>query len=51
MQRYQQKYPNASKQEVMNAWKKEREKQAQCAQKILKKNYWIIPAPRHCVPS
>lgn len=37
MQRYQEQFPNASKQEVMNAWKKEREKQAQFAQKLLNK--------------
>lgn len=37
MQQYQAKYPNASKQEVMNAWKKEREKQAKFAYNFLKK--------------
>ncbi len=37
IQRYQGKFPNASKQEVMNAWKKEREKQAEFAQKLLNK--------------
>lgn len=37
MQRYQEEHANASKQEVMSAWKKEREKQAKRAQELLKK--------------
>jgi hypothetical protein len=35
MQRYQEQNPNASKQEVMREWKKEREKQVNYAQKLL----------------
>ena len=37
MQRYQEQFPNASKQEVMREWKKEREKQVKHAQELLKK--------------
>jgi hypothetical protein len=37
MQRYQEEFPNATKQEVMREWKTEREKQAKHAQQLLKK--------------